>query len=308
LAFFIWLLPTLALAAEPTYNFPVAVTRADNATASTSFTLPFFVIGRAVALDLGNDGTSELAVSAANGFAPYVFLLRQDGSIISQWLAYDKKFQGGVRIASGDVNNDGKPEIITVQAGETLPLVKIFNGFGAKIQEFSLNDKKYANIKNLLDAVGNPLNNIFSLAVKTGNTPATLKLPKQVKAVSQTGKTIIVNLTDQRLSYYQDGMRLNSYRVSTGRWGFATPIGEFKTQNKIPRAYSKAYGLYMPFWMAFYRGEYGIHELPEWPNGYKEGENHLGTPVSHGCIRLGVGPAKTLYDWAKVGTTVIVQK
>jgi lipoprotein-anchoring transpeptidase ErfK/SrfK len=62
----------------------------------------------------------------------------------------------------------------------------------------------------------------------------------------------------------------------------------------------------MPWWMAFKYG-YGLHELPEWPSGKKEGENHLGIRVSHGCIRLGVGPAKWIYDWTPVGTRVEVR-
>lgn len=86
-----------------------------------------------------------------------------------------------------------------------------------------------------------------------------------------------------------------------------TPTGEFKVHNKNPRAWSRTYGLYMPYWMAFVpSGKYGIHELPEWPGGYKEGANHLGTPVSHGCVRLGVGSAKAVYEWAEVGTPIVI--
>jgi lipoprotein-anchoring transpeptidase ErfK/SrfK len=28
--------------------------------------------------------------------------------------------------------------------------------------------------------------------------------------------------------------------------------------------------------------------------------------VSHGCIRLGIGPAETLYNWTEVGTPVYI--
>ncbi len=61
----------------------------------------------------------------------------------------------------------------------------------------------------------------------------------------------------------------------------------------------------MPFWMNFYRG-YGIHELPYWPNGYREGEDHLGMPVSHGCVRLGIGNAEKLFNWAEIGIPVYI--
>jgi lipoprotein-anchoring transpeptidase ErfK/SrfK len=86
-----------------------------------------------------------------------------------------------------------------------------------------------------------------------------------------------------------------------------TPKGEFSIQNKTPRAWSNKYKLYMPYWQAITpSGEYGIHELPEWPGGYKEGANHLGTPVSHGCVRLGIGAAERVYAWTEIGTPIII--
>lgn len=122
------------------------------------------------------------------------------------------------------------------------------------------------------------------------------------------GKYIEVNLTHQML-YTIDGNQLvNSYMVSTGKWSMPTPVGEYTINNKDPRAYSGEFGLYMPYWMAFIGSQYGIHELPEWPDGRKEGESHLGTPVSHGCIRLGRGSAEEVYNWAEVGTQVFIHK
>ena len=62
----------------------------------------------------------------------------------------------------------------------------------------------------------------------------------------------------------------------------------------------------MPYWMAFIGNSYGIHELPYYPNGYREGSNLLGQSVSHGCVRLGIGAAGRVYSWALVGTPVVV--
>jgi lipoprotein-anchoring transpeptidase ErfK/SrfK len=121
------------------------------------------------------------------------------------------------------------------------------------------------------------------------------------------GKYIDINLTAQILSIFEGGKLLDSYLISTGKRGMETPKGTWAISNKTPRAWSKIYGLFMPLWMALVpSGKFGIHELPEWPGGYKEGANHLGTPVSHGCVRLGVGPAKRVYDWADMGTPVVV--
>lgn len=122
-----------------------------------------------------------------------------------------------------------------------------------------------------------------------------------------TGKYIDVNLAAQIMATFQDGKLLDAYLISSGKRGMETPKGEHQIYNKTPRAWSKEYGLSMPYWNAILPdGKVGIHELPEWPGGYKEGASHLGIPVSHGCIRLGVGPAKIIYDWADIGTPVIV--
>jgi lipoprotein-anchoring transpeptidase ErfK/SrfK len=127
------------------------------------------------------------------------------------------------------------------------------------------------------------------------------------KAKITTGKYIDINLSQQILSTFENGKLLDSYLISSGKAAMPTPPGNYKIENKTPRAWSKEYGLYMPYWNALVPdGKFGIHELPEWPGGYKEGANHLGTPVSHGCVRLGVGPAKIVYDWADIGTPVII--
>lgn len=124
----------------------------------------------------------------------------------------------------------------------------------------------------------------------------------------QMAEKITVNLKTQHLYFSLGNNWLTDFRVSSGKWTTPTPLGAFKVINKVPYAWSKAYGLYMPFWLGLDHGEFGIHELPVWPNGYREGVNHIGTPVSHGCIRLGVGQAKIIYDWTEIGTPVIIKK
>jgi len=118
-------------------------------------------------------------------------------------------------------------------------------------------------------------------------------------------KKIEINIgKEQKLYYFLSDVRMGEFKISSGKSGMPTPKGNFKIDGKSLRAWSNYYGLWMPYWMSLKNGYFGIHELPEWPNGAKEGENHLGKPVSHGCIRLGVGPAKFLYNWAQIGTAV----
>ncbi|MEA2064841.1 MAG: L,D-transpeptidase family protein [Patescibacteria group bacterium] len=124
---------------------------------------------------------------------------------------------------------------------------------------------------------------------------------------AKLSKRIEINTGEkQELSYFLGDVRMGTYQVSTGKYRMRTPLGFFKIDSKNRKAWSAKYGLWMPYWMSLQNGYFGIHELPEWPNGFKEGEDHLGKAVSHGCIRLGVGPAEFLYNWAEIETPVFI--
>lgn len=122
-------------------------------------------------------------------------------------------------------------------------------------------------------------------------------------STDKLSRKIEVDLKKQRLSYFVNGIKWREFKVSTGKAAMPTPKGEFKIRNKVVKAWSKEYKLWMPYWMGIVGGV-GIHELPIWPNGYQEGEKHLGTPVSHGCIRLGVKDAPYLFDRLEPGVSV----
>lgn len=117
-------------------------------------------------------------------------------------------------------------------------------------------------------------------------------------------KSIRINIKTQRLEMKVDGITIRTHLVSTGLPRTPTPKGSFAVLNKHPRAWSRSAKLWMPYWMAFTTRGHGLHELPEWPGGRKEGANHLGRMASHGCVRLGIGAAKELYDWAPIGTKI----
>lgn len=127
------------------------------------------------------------------------------------------------------------------------------------------------------------------------------------------GKYIDINLSEQKLYLIDGNTKLAEYRVSSGKWSMPTPKGVFYIVSKNPVGFSSKYTLWMPWWNGLapspdgkgYLG-YGIHELPCFDRACTrhEGESHLGTPVSHGCVRLGIGDAETVYNWAPVGTPV----
>ncbi len=121
-----------------------------------------------------------------------------------------------------------------------------------------------------------------------------------------TGKYILVSISEQHLYAYQDQQLVYSFVASTGMRN-ATRTGVFHILDKIPNAYGSTWDLWMPNWMGIYYSgtlENGIHALPILSNGVQLWGGYLGTPISYGCVVIGVDEAQLLYDWAEVGTTV----
>src|SRR4029077_12317822 len=64
--------------------------------------------------DVNGDGKADIITGADSGGGPHVKVFSgADGSVLQSFFAYDAVFTGGVRVAAGDVNNDGHADIVT---------------------------------------------------------------------------------------------------------------------------------------------------------------------------------------------------
>lgn len=174
----------------------------------------------------------------------------------------------------------------------------------------------YASIPPLVPA---PLPVIQASYPETRNSYAGRMAQEEILAVRDYligfgTKVVEIDLTEQTLTAWQRGEVLWSTRVSTGRKDKPTRSGVWQVLDKYDVAWGSAYDAgareiwQMPYWLGIYyagSSENGIHELP-FINGRREGERSLGQAVSHGCVRVPKGTAKTLYDWVDVGTPVII--
>lgn len=140
------------------------------------------------------------------------------------------------------------------------------------------------------------------------DTPA----PQQADAPApnyESGKLILVDISEQHMYAYENGMFVFSFVVSTGM-NSSTRTGTFSILNKIPNAYGSTWNIWMPNWLGIYWAgplQNGIHALPILPNGQRLWSGYLGTPISYGCIVLGTYESELLYNWAEVGTPVVIQ-
>jgi hypothetical protein len=93
------------------------------------------------------------------------------GQIVTQFLAYESSYRGGVRVATGDLNGDGNDEIITAPGRSHSPLVKVFDQSGNLLYSFLAFDKKFIGGVNVAigDVNGDGKNDIIAAQGYNGN-------------------------------------------------------------------------------------------------------------------------------------------
>ena len=132
---------------------------------------------------------------------------------------------------------------------------------------------------------------VASARQKTPKTPTTTSAPR-----SDSPLILIASIKKQRLRVYDANGEIATSRISSGRPGFATPTGVFSILEKNVQHRSNIYsGAEMPYMERITWSGIALHAgvVP----GYR---------ASHGCIRLPLSFARTLYGLTKIGNRVVV--
>ncbi|HMN69190.1 MAG TPA: L,D-transpeptidase family protein [Bdellovibrionales bacterium] len=112
---------------------------------------------------------------------------------------------------------------------------------------------------------------------------------EQEPAFDPAGQVVAyVSIAKQQMVLTVGGQVTMSAKVSTARKGYKDAVGCFKPATRIHKMwYSRKYkGAPMPY-SVFYYGGYAVHGTNE--------VSKLGTPASHGCVRLDPADAKAFY-------------
>lgn len=91
--------------------------------------------------DVDGDGKGEIIVTPAKNLAPTVKIFSEKGTLVGSFFAYDKNFRGGVNISVGDLNQDGRSELVT-GAASSGPHIRIFTSTGKLLGQFMAYDQK----------------------------------------------------------------------------------------------------------------------------------------------------------------------
>jgi hypothetical protein len=159
--------------------------------------------------DLDGDGKAEIVASAGPTGGPHVKIFRGDGVVAGDFFAFDNDTSVGLNIAAGDLDGDGKAEIVAALATGAPGYVRVFSGMqGQKTGEFLAIGGGFAGGLNLAvaDFDGDGKNDIV-VAPNGGGGP-------HVHVFDRTGK-----LLGSFFAYgepYRGGVLLAGGRFSAG--------------------------------------------------------------------------------------------
>jgi hypothetical protein len=101
--------------------------------------------------------------------------------------------------------------------------------------------------------------------------------------------SISIDKTTQRMTVFVDGEERHSWPVSTGMAEYATPTGAFTPSRAAKLHYSREWdNAPMPHSIFFTDAGHAIHG--------SRATGRLGSPASHGCIRLAPQNARMLFE------------
>lgn len=123
-------------------------------------------------------------------------------------------------------------------------------------------------------------------------------------------KWLVVDITNKTIDAYEYNSRVNRLLVSAGRPDTPTPTGQYRIYLKrrtqdMRGANADGTNYFQPNveWINYFYSDYAVH------GNYWRPESYFGNVnSSHGCVGLRNNDAAWVYNWAPIGTPVIVHR
>lgn len=133
--------------------------------------------------------------------------------------------------------------------------------------------------------------------------------------LSDSSYVVLVQIEQQSVYVYKDGQQIRQMICSTGKPTLdnATPTGHYTIdqsgQKRGTWFYSNYYQEGAEYWVGFIGGLYLFHSVPMDADHtiIEEELAKLGTPASHGCVRLSLENAKWFYDTIPSGSSLYIR-
>jgi Uncharacterized protein conserved in bacteria len=142
----------------------------------------------------------------------------------------------------------------------------------------------------------------------SGEGSAEQTAPEIVVDYTDTANFLIdVNLSSQQVTVLYKNVAIKNMVCSGGKPDTPTPQGTYTTNQKIYYAWIPKFAMGAYYWTRFY-GPYLFHSVPYDSSGNMMlGElDKMGSPVSHGCVRLMLEDAKWFYETLPLGIKVSI--
>ncbi|KAA8829037.1 L,D-transpeptidase [Bifidobacterium myosotis] len=121
-----------------------------------------------------------------------------------------------------------------------------------------------------------------------------------------------VNLTNQTATAYRGTTPVATFNIASGQYtadgSRLSATGTFYVYLKYESQTMSGPGYSQPGtpWVSYYNGSEALHGVPVYMWGEHPIYVQQGIPGSHGCINMQVADAKWMYDFAPLGTRVVV--
>jgi len=231
-----------------------------------------------------------------------VYKTSADRRILGEFNPYADGFAGGVVVAGVDVDRDGFDEVVTIPRQGGSSHLRSFEGHGAIVDSgFLAYEDSFRGGSSV--AGGN---------VDSDKRPEIVVVPQKPSAEGRLDKYkyIEVDLSEQRLRAYRNGVKEIEFLVSTGTSGHTTPAGEYSIRRKIPLMDFVSLdqdNASADYYETLENVHYNMEFLPHFYLHEAYWHNNFGHPMSHGCVNISLSNAALIYNWSNTGDTVIIQ-